>query len=113
MADSFLLSPNCQVLLISCLLEEDAVKDVSCRINDLNLVSRRNLLPNGNPYWRTSLAKAQAISDHLHQMYSTLSHRHASRKKALKRELIKSQLPPDKGKGERFLLRFCFESSQM
>jgi hypothetical protein len=87
------------VLLISCLLEEEFVKDAVCRINDLNLVARRSILPDGNPYWRTTLSRAMLISDHLFAMYSSLSSRYSSRKKALKRELIKSMVAPSEGKG--------------
>jgi hypothetical protein len=98
---SFVLLALSQVLQVSCLLEVNYIKDAVNKINDLNMISRRTMFPDGNPYWRATQGRAIATAEHVYAMYSSLNTRYSSHKKALKREQIKNIAPvSDKFKGK-------------
>jgi hypothetical protein len=83
------------------LLEVNYIKDAVNKINDLNMISRRTMFPDGNPYWRATQGRAISTAEHIYAMYSSLNTRYSSHKKALKREQIKNIAPAsDKFKGK-------------
>jgi hypothetical protein len=58
------------------------------------------MLPDGNPYWKPDVARANAVADHVFTMYSNLSQRASSMKKAMKREAAKTMAVAEKPKSK-------------
>lgn len=57
---------------------------------------RRAFVANGSSYWQPDLAMAHCVGESLNAMYTGLTQRRETRRKALKRELIKTAIVVEK-----------------
>jgi hypothetical protein len=77
-------------LLLSRLLPEDNLDWAMRRLAELSIAVRRSFISNGCPIWKPEYGLGQAVGDHLYTMYSSLKIRKEARKRAAKREVVKS-----------------------
>lgn len=77
-------------LLLSRLLPEDQIEWAINRLNEMSIGLRRHFLPDGSTYYKIEIGRAKMVSEHLYNAYSGISQRRQARKKAIKREAIKS-----------------------
>lgn len=94
--------------MLSRLLGEDQVDHAIIHLNDLNMAIRRTMIPDGNPYWKPDVARANAIAENLFNMYSNLSLRQSTMKKAMKREAAKTMAVTEKPKCKIYVLPMNF-----